>query len=276
MNTSFTQFKKDGQISMPYPSGLRAAVLATVESWRKFCDLPLEIKKGLPYSNNADGVGYEMKDGIGNKADRKENFDITLEGQAWLSKHGRSIQNPIALDFIQNASALIGNMKPTILDFARQVEERFDLKGFADEVSASENGYFVRFIHYFGDREVGEETATAHVDQSGFTLHLFESDPGLQCLPYDSDWIDMPVSSGETVIIPAMQMQLRSVGKLRALCHRVIATAETAKNGRYSAVCFIQLKNTPKYDKEKHGRLQEKPPGFNYDMTHGEFSKLFK
>lgn len=276
MNTSFTQFKKDGQISMLYPSGLRAAVLATVDSWRKFCDLPLEIKKGLPYSNNADGVGYEMKDGIGNKADRKENFDITLGGQAWLTKHGPSIQNPIALDFIQNASALIGNMKPTILDFAKQVEEKFGLKGFVDEVSASENGYFVRFIHYFGDRGVGEETVTAHVDQSGFTLHLFESDPGLQCLPYNGDWVDMPVSSGETVIIPAMQMQLRSEGKLRALCHRVIATVETAKNGRYSAVCFIQLKNTPKYDKEKHGRLQEKVPGFNYDMTHAEFLKLFK
>lgn len=86
----------------------------------------------------------------------------------------------------------------------------------------------------------------------------------------------MPVSEGETVIIPSMQMQLRSQGEIRALCHRVIATPETSVAGRYSAVCFVQLKNTPKYDKDTHGRLQEKVPGFNYELPRDEFLKLFK
>ncbi len=86
----------------------------------------------------------------------------------------------------------------------------------------------------------------------------------------------MPVSGNETVIIPAMQMQLRSGGDLNALCHRVIATPETAVHGRYSAVCFVQFKNTPKYDKDRCGRLQEKVPGFNYEMSHQEFERLFK
>jgi hypothetical protein len=88
-------------------------------------------------------------------------------------------------------------------------------------------------------------------------------------------WWDMPVSSGETTIIPAMQMQLRSKGKLTALCHRVVATPGTAIQGRFAAVCFVQLKNTPKYDKNRWGRLQEKKPGFNYDMSHDDFAKLF-
>jgi isopenicillin N synthase-like dioxygenase len=114
------------------------------------------------------------------------------------------------------------------------------------------------------------------VDQSGFTLHLFESAPGLQCLTFKNKWIDMPVSSGETAIIPSMQLQFRSLGKLKALCHRVIATRETAQSGRFSAVCFVQLKNTPKYDKEMHGRLQEKIPGFNYKMSPDDFKKFFK
>jgi isopenicillin N synthase-like dioxygenase len=86
----------------------------------------------------------------------------------------------------------------------------------------------------------------------------------------------MPVSEGETVIIPDMQMQLRSNGELRALCHRVVATPETAKNGRYSAVCFVQFVRTKKYDKDKGGRLQEKEPGFNYKMPPGEFEMMFK
>jgi isopenicillin N synthase-like dioxygenase len=165
-------------------------------------------------------------------------------------------------------------MQPTIIRFAEMVGDEYHLQGFADEVRVSE--FFVRFIHYFENRVVGDETATAHVDQSGFTFHLFESAPGLQCLTKEYAWIDMPVSEGETVVIPAMQLQLRSKGELEALFHRVVATEETAATGRYSAVCFVQLKNTPKYDKETHGRLQEKEPGFNYGMPSTEFAKLFK
>ncbi len=276
MSTPISELKTKGFVVLAYPSNLRAAVDKTVELWKKFCDLPIEVKKGLPYSNNADGVGYELKEGVGNKADRKENFDVTVAGEEWLRKNIDAIRNPVALEFVQNAVALVEVMKPTILEFARQAEIEFGLNGFVKEIEESEAGFFTRFIHYFGDREIGEETATAHADQSGFTLHLFESDEGLQCLAYEGKWINMPVSDGETVIIPAMQMQLRSKGELRALCHRVIANAQTAINGRYSAVCFVQFKNTPKYDKDRGGRLQEKTPGFNYEMSQDDFSKLFK
>lgn len=276
MNTPITDLQTKGFVALSYPADLRAAVNQTTESWKKFCALSTEEKKSLPYSNNSDGVGYELKDGIGNKADRKENFDVTLAGKKWVETHIENIKNPIALEFVQNATRLVSVLKPTVLEFARQAQEAFNLNGFVDEVAQSEDAFFVRFIHYFGDSEPGQETASAHADQSGFTLHLFESAPGLQCLTYAGEWIDMPVSDGETVIIPSMQMQLRSAGELKALCHRVIATPETAQAGRYSAVCFVQLKNTPKYDKDSHGRLQEKVPGFNYNLSHDDFSKLFK
>ncbi len=276
MKTPIQELQTKGFVVVEYPKDLRNAVEKAIESWKMFCDLPVETKRGLPYSNNADGVGYELKDGVGNKADRKENFDITVSGAEWLRENSPAIENKIAEEFTTHTTALVEVMKPTILEFAKQVEIEFGILGFAKEVDESEVGFFTRFIHYFGDRKVGDETATAHTDQSGFTLHLFESAEGLQCLTFDGKWIDMPVSKGQTVIIPSMQLQLRSDGKLKALCHRVVATNETASLGRYSAVCFIQLKNTPKYDKEKGGRLQEKEPGFNYKMRLGEFSKLFK
>ena len=276
MNTPITDLKTKGFVNLAYPQSLRRAVTKAVESWQNFYSLPTEIKKTLPYSNNADGVGYELKEGIGNKADRKENFDIALGGAEWLYQHSEGIKSPVALEFIENATALVAIMKPLVMDFARQAEAAYGITGFADEVEQSDNAFFVRFIHYFGDRKVGDETATAHNDQSGFTLHLFESAPGLQCFTYDNQWIDMPVSEGETVIIPSMQMQLRSGGELRALCHRVIATPQTAKEGRFSAVCFVQLKNTAKYDKDRCGRLQEKMPGWNYELPSGEFAKVFK
>lgn len=279
--SSIKYLQTRGFVTVNYPTDLRKAVERAVKSWKAFCALPTSTKKGLPYSNGGAGVGYELKDGVGLNADRKENLDFTVGAQEWLVNNAQAISNPAALRFIQDATALVAVMKPTILDFARQAEAEYGLKGFTREVDESEAGFFVRFIHYFGDRVVGEETASAHADQSGFTLHLFESHAGLQCLAASSErfwteWQDMPVSRGETVIIPAMQMQLRSKGKVKALTHRVVATARTAREGRYSAVCFVQLKHTPKYDKDAHGRLQEKTPGFNYPMGHGAFQRLFK
>ncbi len=243
-------FKTTGQHTLVYPKVLRDAVIVAIQEWKKFCELPLEEKKKTPYSNNAAGIGYEFKDGSGPGGDFKENMDVTK-------------------------GPLIDLIRETTLEFAQKCEQEYDLQGFEAEVSRSV--FFVRFIHYFGNRELGVETATAHVDQSAFTLHLFESDPGLQCLTYnDKKWVDMPVSEGKTVIIPAMQLQLRSKGELRALAHRVIATESTKNTGRFSSVCFIQLKDTAKYDKDRCGRLQEKEPGFNYKMPIAEFSKMFK
>ncbi len=273
---SVTDLETKGFLALPYPQDLREAVVNTIGTWQAFCDLPVTLKRALPYSNAGAGVGYEFKDGPGPKDDHKENFDMTIAGQQWLENQAEHIRNHTALHFVRSALTLIGVMKPSIIKFAKECEKVFELKGFAEEVEDSEAAFFVRFIHYFGERTVGEETATAHTDQSGFTLHLFESAPGLQCLTFEHEWIEMPVSEGETVIIPAMQMQLLSQGRLRALCHRVIATPETAAGGRYSAVCFVQLKNIPKYNKEKYGRLQEKVPGFNYQMSVGEFKQFFK
>lgn len=275
MDSSITDLQTKGFVAVTYPPDLRQAVERAVASWKDFCALPPATKQRLPYSNTGAGVGYELKEGVGNKADHKENFDVSAGGRAWLEERAERTGNAAA-EFVRDAEALAHIMKPIILDFASNAEAAFGIGDLAEETDAGEDAFFIRFIHYFGNRTVGDETATAHADQSGFTLHLFESAAGLQCLTFGKEWIDMPVSSGETVIIPAMQLQLRSHGALTALCHRVVATEETAREGRYSAVCFVQLKKTPKYDKDRCGRLQEREPGFNYGMPHGEFAKLFK
>jgi isopenicillin N synthase-like dioxygenase len=271
MNT----LKDKGYLVVKYPKDLRDLMEITIKSWKEVCMLPEDTKRDIPYSNSADGVGYELKDGSGNMGDKKENFDISLSGREWLLENIRVVNNQVILDFVNNAVLLVDRMRQTISDFAATVERDFEIKGFKQEVDDSMDKYFIRFIHYFPGASSGDEIARAHTDQSGFTFHLYESTPGLQCLEYDGDWVDSVVSSGETIIFNAMQMQLRSAGKLRALCHRVVATEESVRNSRYSAVCFVQLANTPKYNKSKNGRLQEKTPGFNYKMSVEEFSKLF-
>jgi isopenicillin N synthase-like dioxygenase len=276
MKSSIKDLKTRGFYSLEYPGDLRAAVDQAAEAWRLFCALPAEIKSGLPYSNGGTGVGYERKNGTGVSKDRKENFDLTTEGVEWVTANISKINNPAALDFVKKAAVLVDLICPTAFKFAREVEDEFGVTGFEAEVRDSKPRFFTRFIHYPEGSPEGTETAEAHVDQSGATLHLFESEAGLQCLTYDGRWIDMPVSIGETVIIPAMQLQYLSEGELRALCHRVISTKATSKRPRFSAVCFIQFKNKPKYDKDRCGRLQERKPGFNYDMPIGEFKKMFK
>jgi isopenicillin N synthase-like dioxygenase len=276
---NITDLETKGFVGVSYPKDLRLAVEKTEESWKLFCELPLATKKAFSYSNSSAGVGYEMKDGSGPAGDLKENFDFALSGLAGLEALLQSFDYESAKPlrrFIRDAELLVETMTPFIVKFAIECEKTFTMKGFGQEIKEGQDSFFVRFIHYPPQKEKGKSTAQAHPDQSGFTLHLFESDPGLECLTYDDSWIPMPVSESETVIIPDMQMQLRSEGRLRALWHRVVANKKTAEKGRYSAVSFVQFKDTPKYDKTAHGRLQEKSEGFNYDMTHEQFARFFK
>ena len=196
MDTSINNLITKGFVRLTYSEDFSVALDRAIQSWEKFCALPVATKKGLPYSDTSTGVGYEFKEGTGHMGDRKENFDMTVDGRHWLDAHIGQIEDPIALDFVKDVTALVPLIRPLAIDFARIVREAYrPLFGFVGDVEQSEGSFFVRFIHYAGDREVGEETATAHVDQSAFTLHLFESDYGFQCLTYDDKkWVDVPVS----------------------------------------------------------------------------------
>jgi isopenicillin N synthase-like dioxygenase len=276
-NNDFSKLETDGFVAMPYLRNVREGVIETARYWEAFCALPLEVRQKFVYSNDSAGVGWELKDGQGNKADHKENFDITVgAGLEYVRSLAAQVNHPDAINFIESAARLVDLIEDPILDFARQVESEFGVEGLHAEVAKGKDRSFIRFIHYFPGAHAGDEIASAHPDQSGFTPHLYESAPGLQCLTRDGRWIDMPVSESEMVVIPSMQLQLRSHGRLKATYHRVVATAETALKGRSSAVCFRQLGDTPKYDKATHGRLQEKREGFNYNMPDEEFAKLFK
>ncbi len=275
---NINDLKDRGFVSVPYPADVRKAVAEAQRCWEAFCSLPDEIKRKFQYSNGGAGVGYEDKRVSGNSADYKENFDLTLGDIEWLKEQAAIIGDPTITAFVNAASKVAELISPSIVSFAESVEKSFAVEGFKDEVTASKDAFFIRFIHYFDGATVEQETAEAHTDQSGMTPHLFSSASGLECLNHDMKWQPMPVSHGEMVIIPSMQLQLRSKGILKATVHRVVATPETIATGRYSAVCFVQFTNTPKYDK-KTGRLQElhkNDLGFNYRMPHEEFARMFK
>ena len=280
MSHDIQKFKTEGLVNVSYPAELRNAVEVAMNSWKKFCELPEEVRIKFPYLPNSvngsvSGVGYELKKVPGATLDQKEDFHFTLAKEQELLDTANSISNEIAAQLIVDAKKLTEGIQILVNDFALKVEKEFSIEGFADEIERSHDVTIIRFLHYFGGASTGEEIAKAHSDKSGFTLHLYESDPGLQYLDRSYNWQEMPVSHEETVIIPGMRGQYRSKGELKATSHRVIATSDTAKTGRYSAVAFVHLKDTPQYNKAGAGRLQEFKPGFNYEMPFEEFSKLF-
>jgi isopenicillin N synthase-like dioxygenase len=277
MKTNLEELGSRGLCSVEYSPMLKQAVEKAVRAWREFCSLPEEIRAKFPYNpRDGMGVGYELKKTPGTTLDIKEDFHFTSQGQKWLMDQAEEV-GQVAVALVEGLAELNDYMSATVRSFALEVEKVYDLPGFAEEIMANSGGWFIRFLHYFGGAEPGDEIAKAHADKSGFTLHLHESDPGLQYLDRVYRWQDISMQPGETVILPGMRGQYRSKGKLKATFHRVVATPETAKLGRFSAVAFIHPDNrVPQYDKAGAGRLQEMKPGFNYEMPFEEFARLFK
>jgi isopenicillin N synthase-like dioxygenase len=274
MTTTIDELKNLGLVNVNYPDDLREAVEKAVDSWKNFCQLSREDKCAFTFleDNHGDGCGFELKEERGSKKDLKENFHVTLFQHLRLSQ----IANTRTFPFLNDAKTLLDKIEPLVIQFAKEIEEEYNIQGLAKDVQLSKPYWILRYLHYFGDQESGCEIAAPHADKGGFTLHLFESDEGLEyyCIQ-EKVWKPMPVDEKQTVIIPAAQLQLWSKGALKALYHRVVANEKTALTGRFSMVCFIPFDSLPKYNKKAYGSMQTHETGFNYTISHEDYAKLF-
>lgn len=267
-----------GYVEVSYPPMLRMRVREAMEPWRDFCALPLEEKQHLALSlgDRLKDVGYVLRQDKGRpNADNKEFFHVKRTTVGAMRERAVAFPNKRTVAFVDATDALLSAAIPLVQTFAEEVEARYHLLGFESEVMASQgNNWTFRYLHYPPASQSGEELAHAHTDRGGFTLHMYESHPGAEYYGFDRAWHPLIVNDDRTVIFPSMGLQYRSGGALKALCHQVVATPETAQDGRYSMVAFIDFNIGYRYDDSKK-RLQEFPPGFNYDMPTGEFEELF-
>ncbi|MES2225602.1 MAG: 2OG-Fe(II) oxygenase family protein [Patescibacteria group bacterium] len=272
------QIREDGKVYTSYPAELREAVARAMSAWEAFCALPEDLKTQFPYQvdGGVSGTGYELKKEKGDLLDQKENFHLRLRVRDELLATAKSIGSPEIREFVEASLALPELIAPLLADFAHSMEKEFDMTGFADDVAYATPSLLLRFLHYFGDQEPGDEIASPHVDKGGFTLHLYESDKGVEQLTVDGTWVPIPVSHDQTVIFPALGLQYRLKNQAKALCHRVVATPESAKRGRFSAVCFVDFRGNVPWDKETYGRQQDMPLAFNYTMPWDEFKTHFR
>lgn len=267
-------------IWVKYPFVLRNHVLLAMEMWREFCERPLEIKQRLRFEEIAGigDAGYEFRPGDPEqKIDTKETLHFTRgEADRLLSYTDHDLTGEDGRDFLLALSRLEKDCFPFLVRFAERLSAQFQSlpTDFVERVAASRNRWTYRFLHYFpGENEI---IGGAHCDKGGFTPHLASDLPGLEYLSADKvTWRPMDTMEGTTVIIPSLQMQYVSGGEAKAVCHRVVSTPESREKGRYAAVCFIDMVDTPLYNKKKFGGTQNHPQGFNYDMPHKNFAKFF-
>lgn len=276
MSERVYDLKNDGVKMVTYPPELKESVVQAARLWQEFCALPNDVKQQFSAGDQQWSIGYESKDGSGPHGDKKENFDFSRQGIEALRQILDRVDNEIAWQFVASLESLGDHAMPMIEEFGHALEADYGVKGFGDKAKKSAGSAFFRFLHYPSGQKNGGIIAKPHVDHSGFTFHLYETTAGCERLTQDDRWKSLPVADGQAAAFASMQTQLVSRGEIKALPHRVLANAESSRLGRFAIVCFVALANTPSYDRATHGRLQEREPGFNYEMPMVEFEKLFR
>ncbi|MDO8623809.1 MAG: 2OG-Fe(II) oxygenase family protein [bacterium] len=270
MDLDLTTLNTDGYVRVKRPVHLQQRVQDAMDSWQKFCALPLAEKQKLSGGDRIRDFGYMLRQDSGPHADNKELFHVLRKRITALRTKAATISDARATAFIDAIDLLLQDSTFLIRSFAHAVERRYKLPGFAAEVIVAQDNWTYRYVHYFG----GDVLAHPHSDRGGFTLHLAETHDGGEYLNFEGEWHPWPVNARETIIFPSMNLQHRSAGKLKALCHRVHGRPETATEGRYSMVAFIDFFHRYRYD-DRVKRLQDFEPGFNYKMPLPDFNHLF-
>ncbi len=261
-------------VRVPYPSALAACVKRAQGAWEAFCGLPDEEKRRFGYQPDTllSGVGYQPPE---SGCDPKEHFHVRLSERQWLLIECLRVNLPEATAFVEAALTLCEEAKPFAREFVETAEEEFSIPHLLDDTWKLRDQWTLRFLHYMGGCEPGQAIAAQHLDKGAFTAHLYESDEGFERFTRDERWEPVPFGDGHTAIIAGFRLQYRSRCKLTAVCHRVVATERTARHGRYSIVLFFDCVNTPYYNKQKLGPMQQYPAGFNYGIPFPALATYF-
>lgn len=257
---------------VPYDTALQHAVVEAVDAWQRLCIMPQDIKNLLALGNRYHDRGYALRT-RDTHTDDKEFCHVSM---SLIGSFAPAMEKSMVVsDFVHSAATLLTHLMGPVGAFAHELEAAIpSLVGLERDTAAGFPDWTLRFLHYFPNDALGTPIALPHPDRGGYTLHLYESAPGLEWLSADGRWHPVNLTGEETAIFTGMGLQRRSQSQLRALSHRVVAT-KAGRLGRYSCVCFIEAQHMPIYDGIRHGSLQAFPPGFNYTMPPEEFEMFF-
>lgn len=245
-------------VDIDYPQHFTDAI-GTVEPWKRFCSLPLETKKKFEFLNhqNTADPGYRWRRRAEGRED-KEYFHSYPNIFELAEKDGNgelARSEPAIKGFFEYA---IGIQK-LAFDFALGIQREMG-KDIPELVELIDNGRMksvLRFLHYTND-EKADIIADQHFDRSLFTLHLYESGPGLQFLNWNMQWTDAPIGLGKTVIFNGYRMEELTKGKLQKTWHRVVRKDDI--KDRISMVLFVWTDAISSYARD--ARSQDMQPSY--------------
>jgi isopenicillin N synthase-like dioxygenase len=248
-----------------YPQELADEVKRVALLWQDFCTLPLDVKRRCSFIAQHE----DWNSGYINRTkeaghDNKEYYHVQpnhaqLVEQAGLTATIRDY--PVIKDFFDRSEHAVELLKDFVEEIAGRIakdnphladlQEQF-IKGYGENYS------LLRFLHYTPDPDQ-YVIAEPHFDIGGMTFHVYESAPGLQFMKWDNSWEDAPLLDDKTLMFNAYGLEHMSDGVLQRTWHRVIQTAGSEGNERYSGVFFVDFPNGSNWDTVKQGRAKLQP-----------------
>lgn len=242
-----------------YPPAL-TNLIGDLRPWQEFYSLSQDIKNKFTFPNHQVGKdpGYVLRSRAAGRED-KEYFHFYPGCRQWANEYGHGYlitQTPALQHFfdygfeVQRASREFASM------LGEQIGER--LPECRRLIQEDRCNYLLRFLHYIPEREDEVSLADQHYDRSLYTLHLYESKPGLQFLNWDMKWTEAPIEAGKTVIFSGYRLEKLTEGDIQKVWHRVVPTPGDRE--RHSAVLFVWSPDVPDY--ERGSRSQTETPGY--------------
>jgi len=246
----YEQLRDQLYATVPYPDPLSRMISGNMSTWMKFCGLPKPIKDAFirPESNGMD-EGYFRRHKSAGRED-KEYFHFSAASPEWVGEAKVPYSDESWVQASQHATVshfldFAGMLHEALSGFAAELAGDFErfLPGIAAEVTRPGARRVIRFLHYDPQDPNDEILAAQHFDRGGFTLHLYESHPGLQYLGLDGKtWKPAPIHQGLTVAFTGYQLEQYSEGAVQKTWHRVVRDPSLLGQGhRYSAVMFMDL-----------------------------------
>lgn len=243
-----------------YPPQLKQLINEAVP-WQYFCGLDPVVKNAFNYPAHQEAIdpGYQRR--FQSKGSEDKEFFHYIADNPNLIKHYN-------LDWLVEHHMILSRF----FDYAEQVHiQATDLARQVGKVLSKQVPLLeptldagravttLRFLHYDPKNEAEQILASPHFDRSGFTLHLYESHPGLQVLDFDHQWQDVDIKEGSALVLTGYQLEGVSKGDLQNTRHQVRRVEETGKplGHRYSMVLFTHLVGGPVYDLSQRAQDQE-------------------
>ncbi len=242
-------------VDIDYPTEI-TKLIGEAEPWREFWKLPLETKKKFGFLSHGEHAdpGYRMRSREEGRDD-KEYFHLHPETNTYIMGDGLGgfvEKNKILGNFFAYTNEIRDTGHQFALTIAREMGK--DIPALGQLAGLGKIYSVLRLLHYTNTSDI-EIIAGQHFDRSLFTLHLYESGPGLQFLNWNMHWTDAPIANGKTVIFSGYQLERLTEGKLQKTWHRVVRKDDI--KDRISMVLFVESDAAPDYPREARAQDTE-------------------